>query len=320
MLDRKTLRLVTASAVLAFCVLAGLACGGPAGEAPPAAGDPAAPGEGASADPIDLRVLTFNIKVEVEQPWDPRKEQCAKLVRDANPDVFAIEEMTPNQFAYMKEAFSDYGTVGAVPLTPEEKANLEAMIPPIKAMNMDTFTDVILFYRDDAFEKLEDGHWWLSPTPEKISSGFGNLLPRLAVWAKLRHKATGRELIAVATHFDNSQPSQAKMATLSHELMQPLVAQGLPMLFMGDFNTDQKRGDYAKLVSDGWKDSYTVSPLASPGGRDDNVSTGEGRARIDHIFYYGDNLTPKEWMRLDFPDPAQPLSDHFPVFARFEWK
>ncbi|MDX9974059.1 MAG: endonuclease/exonuclease/phosphatase family protein [FCB group bacterium] len=273
-----------------------------------------------TAEPLELRVVSFNVLVDLEDPWDPRKEAIVKLLRDANPDILGLYEMTPNQYTYVTGQLSEYGHVGAVPLTPEDIDAIAVTVPVVKAINMTAFTDVILFYRNDAFEKLEDGHWWLSSTPDKVSADFGNALPRLIVWAKLRHKATGRELIAVATHFDNSMPSQTKMAELSHTLMEPLLAQNLPMLFIGDFNTDQKRGDYTKLTSNGWRDSYTVSPKAGPGGRDDNVTTAINRTRIDHIFYHGDALVPKEWTRLEFPDPAKPLSDHYPVFASFEWK
>jgi endonuclease/exonuclease/phosphatase family metal-dependent hydrolase len=279
----------------------------------------AAPADAKSA-PVELRVAAFNILVDLEKPFDPRKEQIVKLLRDAKPDILGIEEMTPNQYAYMTAQLSEYGHTGEVPLTPEDIDLIAKRLPVVKAIGLKTYTDVILFYRNDTFEKLDEGHWWLSSTPDKVSNDFGNAFPRIAVWAKLRHKATGREIIAVNTHFDNSLPSQTKMATLSHDLMKPLMDQGLPMLFFGDFNTDQKRGDYNKLVSDGWRDSYTASPKASPNGRDENVITAINRTRIDHIFYFGDALTPKEWTRLEFPDPQQPLSDHYPIFARFEWK
>ena len=99
----------------------------------------------------------------------------------------------------------------------------------------------------------------------------------------------------------------------------PFTGQGLPAIFMGDFNTDQKRGDYPRLTSRGWQDTYKVSAEASEGGRDDNVSTTLDGARIDHIFYYGGALSPVSWRRLESPDAATPLSDHYPVLARLRW-
>ncbi|MCB9782894.1 MAG: endonuclease/exonuclease/phosphatase family protein [Candidatus Omnitrophica bacterium] len=141
--------------------------------------------------------------------------------------------------------------------------------------------------RKEVFEILDQGHWWLSPTPDKASIGFGNIFPRITVWARLKHTPSGREIVAVNTHFDNTAPSQERMAKLCHEKLQIFVDEDLPILFFGDFNTDQGRGDYPLLTSGGWKDSYLASPEASETGRDDNVPTTGGHSRIDHIFYYG---------------------------------
>jgi endonuclease/exonuclease/phosphatase family metal-dependent hydrolase len=182
------------------------------------------------------------------------------------------------------------------------------------------YPDAALLYERERFEEKERGHWWLSPTPEKVSTGFGNTLPRLVVWAQLRDKLTDKELIVFNTHFDNTMPSQERMAELCSRQFEKFTPRGLPMLFLGDFNTDQKRGDYARLTSGGWRDSYTTAEQASDDGRDDRVATHLGGTRIDHIFYHGEGLTPIAWQRLESPDPARALSDHFPILARFRWK
>jgi len=278
----------------------------------------------ASKDAASLGVLSFNVKVDIEvdatcPPWDERKGLCLKVVKDANPDLIGLQENSSNQLNFFKTSLPDYSVVGPVPLSAEDLEYFKKNLPQlIGKMELKEFDDAVLLYRTALFEKLDEGHWWLSPTPEKLSNGFGNIVPRLLIWAKLKHKPSGRVFIAAVTHFDNSMPSQSKMAVLAHEKLKPFVDAKLPVLFWGDFNTDQGRGDYPKLTSDGWKDSYVVCPQASKDGKDDNVSTAGRRSRIDHIFYQGDALIPKEWKRLESPDPTKALSDHFPVFARFE--
>lgn len=253
-----------------------------------------------AAEPIDLTVLTFNILVEIgDHPpaprWKERREASANLILDTKADLIGLQEPTPAQAAYLVKA-----------------------LPGYEALFHKGYPDAMLLYQRDTFEELARGEWWLSPTPDRVSIGFGNALPRLVVWAKLRHKASGRELYFFNTHFDNSMPSQVRMAELCQQKFAPFVAEGLPMLFVGDFNTEQERGDYPKLTSGGWKDSYTVCEKASPGGRDDNVRTMlEGAGRIDHIFYHGDGWKPLKWRRLEYPDPNKPLSDHYPVLAEF---
>jgi endonuclease/exonuclease/phosphatase family metal-dependent hydrolase len=251
-------------------------------------------------EPVELTVVTFNVLVDVgDYPgiprWIERKDLCLQVLRDTNADLIGLQETTPGQLKFLAE-----------------------QLPQCEVIAYKGYPDAALLYRKDRFEKLEQGHWWLSPTPQRVSVGFGNALPRLVVWARLKHKATGRELYAFNTHFDNSMPSQVRMAELCQQQLAPFVAQGLPMIFTGDFNTHQTRGDYARLVSGGWQDSYVASDKASPSGRDDNVPTTlEGDGRIDHIFYHGQALVPIEWRRLESPQPEKPLSDHYPVLARF---
>lgn len=258
---------------------------------------------GLRAEPIELKVLTFNILVEISSvegvpPWKERRDEMVQLIKNLDPDLLGLQEPMPRQAAFLKEALPDY-----------------------EAIQDEKFTDVILMFRRSMFETVDRGEWWLSPTPDKrMSKGFGNFLPRILVWARLKHVASGRELLVANTHFDNSMPSQVKMAALCQERFRSLGMGDLPMIWMGDFNTDQNRGDYPMLVSDGWKDSYTASPLASPGGRDDNAPTFPGNPgkRIDHIFYRGP-FTPTHWEVVSYADPKRHLSDHFPVFAKLKW-
>jgi endonuclease/exonuclease/phosphatase family metal-dependent hydrolase len=267
-----------------------------------AAGAGRAPG----ADPVRMTVVTFNILVDLSRPpglqkWPDRREPMVRLLRDAKPDVMGLQEPSPNQFKYLREEFSDF-----TPVWYQEGRS--------------EYTDVILFFRKDRFKELEHGHFWLSPTPDKkFTSGFGNTLPRIVVWAKLADQESGREFYAINTHFDNSQPSQERMAELCEREIPARMDMKLPMLFIGDFNTHQTRGDYPKLTSNGWRDAYTVSPKAGPDGKDENVPTFSDK-RIDHIFYRGEGLVPVLWERLEWADPGQPLSDHQGVRAQFEWR
>lgn len=251
-----------------------------------------------AAEPFELSVVSFNVLVDFSPmegvpAWKDRKDLCLETLKKVDPDLIGFQETSPNQVKFFSEG-----------------------LPGYKAHFYKGYPDATLFYREAAFEQLESGHWWLSPTPERVTVGFGNTLPRLVVWVKLRHKTTGRELYFFNTHFDNSMPSQVKMAALCREKLAAFAKAGLPMIFTGDFNTDQKRGDYATLVSDGWQDAYRACPQASAEGRDDNVPTHSGGTRIDHIFFHGAGMKALAWQRLESPDPQRRLSDHWAIQAR----
>jgi endonuclease/exonuclease/phosphatase family metal-dependent hydrolase len=251
-----------------------------------------------AAAEVELKVMTYNVLVEISSvpgipPWRSRKDAVVDLIRHENLDLIAVQETAPRQLTFLAEKLPEFG------LIQDSK-----------------FTDAALFYRKDLFDLVEQGQWWLSPTPEKhMSKGFGNFLPRLLVWARLKHRATGGILVAASTHFDNTEPSQNKMAALCQEKWKPFTQTGQPIIWMGDFNTDQSRGDYPMLTSHGFQDAYTASPSASPGGKDDNVPTfpGENGKRIDHILYFGP-VRPIEWKVMTYPNTI--LSDHYPVAAK----
>jgi endonuclease/exonuclease/phosphatase family metal-dependent hydrolase len=285
-------------------IFSGLICGAVAATS----ARPACEAPTASASDTDLTVVSFNILVDFGSGpgiprWTERRDWCVKLLKDTGAQLIGLQEPSPGQMKWLGEHLSEYEAV------------FYRRMPTDKG-----YPDAALLYLRERFAEKERGHWWLSPTPEKVSTGFGNTLPRLVVWARLHDKMADKELFVFNTHFDNSMPSQIKMAELCSRQFEKFASQGLPMLFLGDFNTDQKRGDYAKLTSGGWRDSYTVSDQASDDGRDDRVATHLRGTRIDHIFYHGDELAPVAWRRLEWSDPARPVSDHFPILARFRWQ
>jgi len=258
--------------------------------------------------PLELTVVSFNVLVDFgsapEVPsWKRRRALCAQVLRESHADLIGLQETSPGQLRYLLKQLPDY-----------------AAHYYHRRKNDPGYPDATLLYDRRKFEPIETGHWWLSPTPERVSTGFGNALPRLVVWAKLRHKQTGRALYFFDTHFDNSRPSQTKMAECCRQQMAPFRETNLPMVFTGDFNTDQNRGDYAKLTSDGWHDSYLASDQATVDGHDDNVPTFHNGTRIDHIFYRGPGATALTWQRLESPDPERALSDHFPIRAQLRFE
>lgn len=275
---------------------------------------------------VNLRVLTFNVLVdwEIKQnvpPWSLRRDLCVQVIREADPDLIGFQETSPGQVDFLKEQLPGYDVAGVVALTEDHVAYLTERLPIIAALGIKTYTDAMIFFKKDVFERLEEGHWWLCTTPDKLAMDLGNTFPRIMVWARLRHKATGREFYMVNTHFDNTMPSQVRMAALSHEWIDAYFDKALPVIFTGDFNTDPNRGDYPRLTEGDWRDAYLACPKASATGNDNNVPTSlHHPVRIDHIFYRGETLEAKEWRRLESPDPAKNLSDHYPAFAVINWR
>jgi endonuclease/exonuclease/phosphatase family metal-dependent hydrolase len=271
-----------------------------------------------SEQPIELTVITFNIMVDFLSwtgvpRWDERKVLCAQALRQAQPSIIGLQEVTPGQFEFLQSHLPEFSAI-----TITETTTDETLLEPVRRQyGLQTIPvpyEIVLFFRTEAFARVDEGYWWLSPTPEKISVGFGNIAPRAVLWARLRHKASGREFIVLNTHLDNR--ALRPMAQMCREKLQALIAVGLPLIFMGDFNIDPGRDEYALLTGNGWQDACLTTPAINSDSRTDSLATFRDGRRIDHILYHGDALKPYQWLRLSSPDPERRLSDHEPVLAR----
>ena len=204
-----------------------------AGAVPPApTPDPAAPGE--------LRVMTFNIRygtaLDGENAWEKRRELLGETIRALRPDVLGTQECLAGQAEFLRTALPGYGCVGVG----RDDGKLAGEMCAI-------------FYREDRFRLLAEGHFWLSETPEVVGSrGWDAALPRLVSWVRLRARDdTMRTLVCFDTHFDHvGEAARLASAQLLRERAQA-VAGGAPAIVLGDFNAPAdagRPGPYAALL------------------------------------------------------------------------
>ena len=182
-----------------------------------------------------------------------------------------------------------------------------------------------LFFRRDRFEKLAEGHFWLSLTPDKPGSqDWDAALPRIVTWVRLRDRAQEphKELLFVNTHFDH----QGKQARL--ESAKLLTAKLLEMgadnswVVTGDFNTPEGSPPYRVLFSGespgrALIDTYRkVHPVSGPeeGTFCQFSPQNTDGGRIDWIAVSSDwNVISADICRAT--KNGRTPSDHFPVTA-----
>lgn len=265
---------------------------------------------------MDLTLITSNVSADFLTPpgvpaWDARKDLYAQTVRAAAPDIVGFQEATPRQFAFWQEALPEF-TGLAVEVTnpdPDMVATWQAKYAKFGLPTIPSPYEILVFYRTETFDCMETGYWWLSPTPARPSIGFGNVAPRVMLWAKLKHRDTGQEFIVFNTHLDHR--ALDAMVTLCRDQFTSFLGQA-PLIFMGDLNINPTQPNFARLLEDGWHDSH---PTGTNAGTFLYENAGVPDGRIDHILYHGP-WTPLVWTRLESPDPARRLSDHNPVLAR----
>jgi endonuclease/exonuclease/phosphatase family metal-dependent hydrolase len=93
-----------------------------------------------------------------------------------------------------------------------------------------------MFIRRGAFDILDDGEFWLSPTPDAPGSRhWGSVTPRMVSWVRLR-TAAGGEVFWFNTHMEPHWGFlRLKGIRLLRRRMAEIAAEG-PVLVTGDFN------------------------------------------------------------------------------------
>lgn len=251
-----------------------------------------------------LNVATYNLRLDTPKDgsnsWSARRDAVRALVRYHAFDLWGTQEALANQVQDL-EALDEYGHVGAGRDDGRQAGEHAA-----------------IFYRKARFTLEDHGDFWLSETPEQPSKGWdARCCKRIASWARLRDKASGRVFVALNAHFDHEG------VVARRESARLLLARGralagpLPLIVMGDFNSTPDSVAVATLGA-ALRDARAAS-LQPPYGPEATFNAFDtsrpATERIDYIF-----LSP-QWQVLryavltDAVDARYP-SDHFPVLAR----
>jgi endonuclease/exonuclease/phosphatase family metal-dependent hydrolase len=259
-------------------------------------------------DVTAVDVMTFNIRMDTPRDsinaWPNRAPIVAGFVNDRIPDLLGMQEVLWHQYQYLDSALAGYGSVAA---GRDDGLRAGEACP--------------VFFRLGRFEKIEDGTFWLSATPEIPGSvGWGAALTRISTWVRLYDTVKKDTLLFFNTHFDHISDSARVMSSGVLLGMVRELAGDNEFVITGDFNalpeslaiTRMKEGDLAV-------DSYLISetppsgePYTFNGWKD---KPGEGR--IDYIFVRnGMKVLSHKTDRII--EEGVFISDHWPVSARAE--
>jgi endonuclease/exonuclease/phosphatase family metal-dependent hydrolase len=244
--------------------------------------------------------------------WEERRPLVAEALSQARADIIGLQEAMPAQSAWLRSALPDLTMVPVISAVSDQQV-IETVRRQygIEMSDSPAPYEVATFFRTASFDLLDSGWWWLSPTPDRPSVGFGNVAPRVLQWLKLRHAASGCEIVAANTHID--WRSSFPMLSLCRNLLDSLVENDLPVIFLGDLNVAPGSVEYQMLLEAGWQDADAEDaaeayPQTVPASPPDPLAE-----RIDHILYRGTSVIAQDWHRLPSPNPNYRLSDHDPV-------
>lgn len=260
--------------------------------------------------PLELNVMTFNIRLDVPSDslnsWQYRKDNAAEMVRMNDVDILGMQEVLLNQMNDLKERLPQYTAIG---VGREDGADKGEFSP--------------IFYKKDRFSAIESGTFWVSETPEVAGSkGWDASYIRVATWAILKEKATGKEIFAINTHLDNDGLIARKEGGNLLLKKAEELGKGLPIVLTGDFN-DTPLSEAIKNITDASKtnhllDSKTIALKTS--GTDwtfhnfGRLAESE-RPLIDYIFV-SKQIKVQDYVVLPDTLNGTFVSDHKPVLSK----
>ncbi len=265
-----------------------------------------------------IRVISFNVlcracAMEGYEAWDSRLPELRALIAKHAPDLIGFQELVG------REDFEDL--LGAEHGYQRVSYELGGL----------AYGDCGLLFRKERFELLESGQFWLSPKPDlPLSFGWQALsVPRYVNWAYLRQRSNGFRFLFVNTHFDNNMPNKKAAARLFAQTFKP-IAEQVPMVVTGDFNTPRSAERYQWLLHGDGAEPYltntrelaeeTLVNQGLPEGKTAAQTAGfiDAEGLIDHILVGGPGReTVKKWeleCPVYGPNYYRP-SDHPMVYA-----
>ncbi len=187
----------------------------------------------------------------------------------------------------------------------------------------------LILFRDDRFEQLDSGNFWLSQTPEVPGSkSWDAALTRICSWVRLKDRRTGTEFIFGNTHYDHIGHLARENASRIIMTRLPELSKGKPVILTGDFNTTEDDAPSQTITHPTepgmahFTDSYReVHPqrLTDEASFHGFKGTLKG-SRIDFILHTPEfTPTAAEIDRNKSPEGHYP-SDHYAVTAVLQWK
>ena len=177
-----------------------------------------------------MSVLSFNLYGGAD--YDNRKNAVLNVIATYLPDTFGIQEGKDAWVNFFASALSEY--YAQVGLGNQEDGYTE------------TFNHI--YYRKDRFNLIEGGTIWLSDNIHEA----GSKLPeskrvRIATYALLEDRESGKRLLHVNTHLDNqSALAREKQLNIVMRLISSFDA---PCVLTGDFNSVPGSSVYAMATS-----------------------------------------------------------------------
>lgn len=247
------------------------------------------------------RIMSFNLRCANDPEGSIRnRSKIVKAIIDAYaPDSFGVQEANPMWLARLDPAFSDrYERVGQ----PRDKTGIFSEYSAV-------------FYLRDKFNLLSEGTIWLSETPEvRYTKSFDSACYRVATWAVLENRETGRKYTHINTHLDHIlEKTRVGQTKVLIEKFKELEKDGT-VICTGDFNTYTDGEVYAEMLRVADDVKLTATNTDSGITFHDYGRIKDGSSPIDFIFTTK-GVRAENYKIIRNTAKNMYPSDHYPIAA-----
>ncbi len=218
----------------------------------------------------DLTVMTYNLKCSGEGKYsqESRKDGVCGIINSYSPDSFGVQEADKNWVGLLDEAMPGYDHFGTY-----------------RDDGISEGESCTIFYKNDKYDLVDAGDFWLSDTPDVPSNSWNGACYRVCTYVILKDKHTGFVYAHFNTHFDHvSEVAQAEsVALISAKVAE--IAPDIPVVLTGDFNFNETKDFYDDVLTCGFADTKYLAEDYDVGATyNDYRLIAVGLNPIDHIF------------------------------------
>lgn len=256
----------------------------------------------------NLKIMTYNIRLDVESDgenaWPKRKDYFNAQIGFYSPDIFGVQEATPNQVTDIASALPSYNRFG---VGREEGGLGEASC---------------IYYKKDRFKVEQSNTFWLSETPNVVSRGWDAACNRVCTYGLFKDLKTKKTFWIFNLHLDHiGEVARVKGVQLVLSKIKELNTKKYPVFLMGDFNSEPetKQINEIKNVMDDTKDVSKEKPFGPSGTFNDFKHNEPVTLLLDYIFVSKNSgLTIQKHAVLSDSKDLKYPSDHLPVLIEID--
>ncbi len=251
-----------------------------------------------------MKLMTFNLRCADDPCGHTIGERAPRIfdiLKDYDPDICGFQEVVPKWM--------------------EELAAISDRFDHVITYRSETSKEATpIFWRKDRFELVDQGHFWLSKTPEVCSKGWGGGfgIPRICSYVALKELASGKVIHYYNTHFDGSERSNRESGQLIIHKAEELGC-GVPVFCTADFNMTTYSAGWFSMRSFFKDVREEIAPENKQATLHIYKEIGEDMNRlIDFIFYTGQGVQAKSYEVITRTYDGLFPSDHYGIIAEFD--